>query len=276
MHEILTVARKEFLEGVRNRWLIGIAILLAVFALGLAYLGASISGAGGVLPLATLIVSMASLAVFLLPLIALLLGYDAIVGERENGTLLLLLSYPLSRGQLIGGKFLGHLLVLAVATVLGFGVAAVIIAVLSGDAADASLWWTFGVFIVSAVLLGGGFLAMAYLVSVMVNEKSHAVALVLGLWFFFVLAYDLGLLALLVFSHDAIGQDTLPYLLLLNPNDVFRLISFTVVGAPSAYPGMAPIVVSGGFPLASLLGALLAWLIVPFVLAFWRFRHRRL
>ncbi len=276
MHEILTVARKEFLEGIRNRWLIGIAILLALFALGLAYLGASIGGGDGVLPLNTLIVSLASLAVFLLPLIALLLGYDAIVGERENGTLLLLLSYPLSRAQLISGKFLGHLLVLAMATILGFGAAAVIIAALSGSVADTALWRVFGIFILSAVMLGGVFLALAYLVSATVNEKSHAVALVLGLWFFFVLAYDLALLGMLVFSHGAIGRDMLPYLLLLNPNDVFRLISFTVAGVSSAYPGMAPIVTQGGFSLPLLLCVLLVWLIVPFLLAHWRFRRRRL
>ena len=40
------------------------------------------------------VVSLASLTVFLVPLIALLLAYDAIVGEAERGTLLLLLAYP--------------------------------------------------------------------------------------------------------------------------------------------------------------------------------------
>jgi len=276
MHEILIVARKEFLEGVRNRWLLGIAIILALFALGLGYLGAAVSGTAGVLPLATLIVSMASLAVFLLPLIALLLGYDAIIGELENGTLLLLLSYPLSRAQLISGKFLGHLLVLALATVLGFGIAAVTIAALSGSPADPALWRVFALFILSAVLLGGVFLALAYLISAMAGEKSHAVAMALGLWFFFVLAYDLALLGLLVLSRGSIGSDLFPWLLLLNPNDVFRMISFTLAGAPSAYPGMAPIVTGGGFSLPLLLGTLLGWLVVPFLLTLWRFRHRSL
>jgi len=273
MHELLTVARKEFREGVRNRWLIGIALLLALFALGLGYLGGCISGKAGVLPLDTLIVSMASLAVFLLPLIALLLAYDAIVGERENGTLLLLLSYPLSRSQLIGGKFLGHLLVLALATVLGFGIAGVTLAISLGRLADPGLWRVFGLFILSAVLLGGVFLALAYLISAMVSEKSHAAALALGTWFFFVLAWDLALLGLLVLSRGAVAQDLFPYLLLLNPNDVFRLANFTLVGAPSAYPGMAPIVQQGGFSLPLLLGILTGWLVVPFLLACWQFRR---
>ena len=41
------------------------------------------------------VASLTSLATFLMPLIALLLAYDAIVGEEEGGTLLLLLTYPL-------------------------------------------------------------------------------------------------------------------------------------------------------------------------------------
>ena len=41
-----------------------------------------------------MVVSLSSLTIFLVPLIALLLSHDAIVGEAERGTLLLLLSYP--------------------------------------------------------------------------------------------------------------------------------------------------------------------------------------
>ena len=56
--------------------------------------------------------------VFLLPLIALLISHDAIVGEMERGTMLLLLSYPVGRWQVLLGKFVGHLAILAFATLL--------------------------------------------------------------------------------------------------------------------------------------------------------------
>ena len=45
------------------------------------------------------IVSLSSLTIFLLPLIALLISYDAVVGEMERGTMLLLLSYPVAAGR---------------------------------------------------------------------------------------------------------------------------------------------------------------------------------
>ena len=56
-----------------------------------------------------------------MPLIALLISHDAIVGEMERGTMLLLLSYPVARWQVLLGKFLGHLAILAFATCLGYG-----------------------------------------------------------------------------------------------------------------------------------------------------------
>ena len=62
-----------------------------------------------------------------MPLIALLLGFDAIVGETERGTMMLLLTYPLSRKQLVLGKFLGHAAILAFATVLGYGLAGIVV-----------------------------------------------------------------------------------------------------------------------------------------------------
>ena len=49
----------------------------------------------GVRALDVVIVSLSSLTI-LLPLIALLISHDAIVGEMERGTLLLLLSYPVA------------------------------------------------------------------------------------------------------------------------------------------------------------------------------------
>ena len=47
--------------------------------------------------LAVSIVSLSSLSIFLVPLIALLLSFDAIVGAVDRGTLALLLAYPVAR-----------------------------------------------------------------------------------------------------------------------------------------------------------------------------------
>src|SRR5690606_33599795 len=141
---------KEFRDGLRNRWVLAITVVFALLAVGLAYFGASASGVVGFTSLATTIVSLASLAIFLIPLIALLLAYDTIDGEEEQGTLLLLLTYPLGKVQLLAGKLLGHAAILAVSTTAGFGMAAILIGILSGNVGDAELWRAFAFFILTS------------------------------------------------------------------------------------------------------------------------------
>src|SRR5512134_3738062 len=123
MRNILIIGLKEIQEGLRNRWVLATTLLLAALALTLTFLGSAPTGNVGVLALDVVIVSLSSLSIFLLPLVALLISHDAIVGEIERGTMLLLLSYPVSRRQVLFGKFVGHLAILAFATVLGYGAA---------------------------------------------------------------------------------------------------------------------------------------------------------
>ncbi|WP_043531355.1 ABC transporter permease [Litchfieldella xinjiangensis] len=270
MNAIAIVTRKEFQDGLRNRWVLAIAVILAILAVGIAYFGAAASGGLGFTSLATTLVSLSTLAVFLIPLIALLLAYDAVVGEQEAGTLLLLLTYPLSRSALLLGKFLGHGLILAVATVAGFGIAGIAIALGGGgDLAELSL--AMARLIGSSILLGWVFLAFAYLISVSVNEKARAAGLALGVWFLFVLVFDLALLALLVGMKQ--GGDWLPYLLLLNPADCFRLIILAGFEATQITSGITAIASDGAFHPSWPVLILVGWVVLPLGLAIQRFRH---
>ena len=123
MTRLLIIAGREVRDGLRNRWVLATTVLMAALALTLSFLGSAPTGTVGVGPVEVTVVSLSSLTIFLLPLIALLLSFDAIVGEFERGTMMLLLTYPVSRGQIILGKFLGHVAILAFATVLGYGAA---------------------------------------------------------------------------------------------------------------------------------------------------------
>ena len=161
MSPILVLAEKEFRDGLRNKWVAGATLLLAALAFALTFLGSSPAGLVEAKPLAVTVVSISSLTIFLIPLIALLIGYDAIVGESERGCLLLMLTYPVSRGQIMLGKFLGHATILTVATLVGYG-AAGLAAAMTGNA-DAESWRAFSALLGSSVLLGLAFLALAYL-----------------------------------------------------------------------------------------------------------------
>ena len=266
MKQIFNIARKELSDGLRNRWMLAISLLFAVLAVGIAWFGAAASGQVGFTSIPATIASLASLATFLMPLIALLLAYDAIVGEEEGGTLMLLLTYPLTRSQLLLGKFLGHGMILGLATLIGFGSAALAIAVLVPDVAIGLLVSSFGRFILSSTLLGLVFLAFAYVLSSKASEKSTAAGLALGVWFLFVLVFDLALLTILVVSEGKVSPELLPWLLLLNPADVYRLIN--LAGFEAGAQGLGVMALASDLPvglpvlwlcLLGWVGLILAW-----------------
>lgn len=275
MKTILIVAGKEIQEGLRNRWVLATTILLAALALSLTFLGSAPTGNVGTGRLDVVIVSLSSLTIFLVPLIALLISHDAIVGERERGTLLLLLSYPVSRSQVLFGKFFGHLAILAFATLLGYGAAAVALAA-TGTAIDAASWMAFGSMIASSVLLGAVFVAIGYLVSALVGERGTAGGIAIGVWLLFVLIYDMALLgALVVDQGRTVSGGILNTLLLLNPTDVYRLLNLGS-GSAGSLSGMAGVAESAALSPLLLIGVLIAWTMVPLAAAILVFSRREL
>ncbi|KAA1175977.1 ABC transporter permease subunit [Marinobacter salinexigens] len=276
MSSVWTIARKELSDSLRNRWLMAISLVFASLALGIAWFGAAASGQVGYASTPATIASLASLGIFLIPLIALLLAYDAIVGEEEGGTLLLLMTYPLSRSQLLLGKFLGHGLTLALATLIGFGVAGVAIALLVDNVAIVSLAIAMLRFIASTVLLGWGFIALAYVISVRVSEKPVAAGLALAIWFFFVLIFDLVLLGTLVASEGKFNAELLPWLLMLNPTDIYRLLNIVAFGDGAQLSGVLSLGADLPVGAVGLWFALVLWFVIPLAGALLLFRNRRI
>ena len=268
---LLVLAEKEFRDGLRNKWVAGATLLLAALAFALTFFGSSPTGVLVVKPLAVTVVSISSLTIFLVPLIALLIGYDAIVGESERGCLLLILTYPVTRLEIILGKFLGHAAILTVATVVGYGAAGVAAAI---SGADAESWRAFSRLLGSSVLLGLAFLALAYLVSVLVTERSTAAGLAVGLWLVFVIVYDLALMGLLVASKGRVGANVFAALLLLNPADVYRLFNLTAFENVRDFSGMAGLSATVRFSPVVLLVVLAAWCAVPLGVAIGVFKRR--
>lgn len=268
MNPILLIAAKEFRDGIRNRWVVAITILLAAFALTLSFLGSAPTGAVKTSPLAVTVVSLSSLTIFLIPLIALLLSYDSIVGEIDRGTMALLLSYPVARHQVIIGKYLGHLGILAVATVLGYGVAGVLSQWATSGDFQLATWMPFFALIGSSVLLGACFLAMGYLISTCVRDRATAAGIAIGIWLFFVLIYDMALLGALVADQGRyLTSDMVGWLLLLNPADIYRLINLTGFTETANFSGMAGLTDQARTSISMLTAALLAWTAVPFLAA---------
>ncbi|MGQ7793764.1 ABC transporter permease subunit [Faunimonas sp. B44] len=275
MMPVATIAGQEIRAGLRNRWVVATTLLLGALALSLVLLGSAPTGTVGADPLSVVVVSLASLTIFLLPLIALLLSFDSIVGEQERGTLTLLLSYPVARWQVVVGKFLGQAAIIAIATVIGYGAAAAALAV--STKISPAAWGGFAGMIGSSVLLGAAFVAIGSLASILVRERATAAGLAVGAWLFFVILYDTALLGILVADQGkTVTAGVLDVLLLFNPADAYRLFNMTATEGASVYSGMAGLGEAGRLSPGLLLGALLGWVVLPLVLAILSFRRKQI
>lgn len=276
MRTVAIIAAREVREGLRNKWVVAITLLMAALALTLTLLGSAPTGTVGVDPLAVVVVSLSSLTIFLVPLIALLLSYDAIAGELERGTLGLLLSYPVARWEVVGGKFLGHAAILAIATAVGYGAAGA--ALLAGGAElEAQAWTAFAAMIGSSILLGASFLALGYLASTLVRDPRTAGGIAVGIWLVAAMIYDMALLGLLVADGgQTVTPALLDALLLANPADIYRLINLTGFANVSELAGMAGLAEQMDLGKGALAAALVAWTAVPLVLASLIFARREI
>jgi len=231
MHGVLTIAATEVRIGLRNRWIVLSSLILLAFALILVLLGSAPTGEVRTDGVTVVVASLATLSVYLVPLIALLLSFDAIAGEIDRGTLQLVLASPVSRGAVLIGKFLGHVSVLAVAVSFGYGVAG-LVALLTGGGGDAAALIGVGRLIATSVLLGATFIAIGYIASAAVRQTGTAAALAIAIWLFAVVLYDLALLGGLLASRDGVfARDIFPWLLVLNPADAFRLYNMSAIDA---------------------------------------------
>jgi Cu-processing system permease protein len=265
--QVRVIAAKEFRDRIRNRWVLAVAIIFALFALAIAYFGAAQQGEVGLRNVDVTVASLVSLVTYLVPLIALILGYDAIVGEKERGSLELMLSMPITRFEILSGKYLGLATALASSTVLGFGAGLLPLA----SALSVSDGFHYAGFVGSAILMGLAFLSISMLVSVLALDRVRASGVAIGLWFFFVLIFDLLLMGALVLSQGRLGSGMFAALLMLNPADVFRLLNiFSSEQVQSMY-GLATVMPERLTDPSVLLAIMAAWIVLPFYLANWRF-----
>jgi Cu-processing system permease protein len=129
----------------------------------------------------------------------------------------------------------------------------------------------------TSILLGAVFIAIGYLVSVLVRERATAAGIAIGIWLLLVVVFDMALLGVLAVDQGRVISSTaLSGLLLLNPTDVYRLLNLagaTNVGTFSGMSGLAGTLTLGP---ALLLCALAAWTLVPLAFAAMIFSRKEL
>lgn len=119
---------------------------------------------------------------FIAPLLGIAFGFDAINGERAQGTLARLLSHPIHRDDLINGKFAAGLAAISFAVIsIALLVAAVGILRLGivptvGEVARLAAW------VLVTIVYIGLWLAVATLLSVVTNRAATSALAAIGLW----------------------------------------------------------------------------------------------
>lgn len=255
--DVIVLARTEYRRAVSNGWALALAIGFAGFSMGLVtFSGAEVGPTG----IDRLVASLAVLAVYLVPLAALVFGYDTLVGAEEIGWLQTLFALPMARWRVAIGMYLGRAAALGGAVVIGFGLAGLVLFVQTGPVG----WEGYAVFLVATVALALVFLGIAVCISAATHGKARALGSALLVWAWFVLVHDL--LALGVVAAFRLPDGAIAALLIANPADVYRVLVLGVLGA-SGDAGFASVMAASGLGEPMLILATLAWIVVPVVLA---------
>lgn len=128
--------------------------------------------------------SFVSFLSFLVPLMAIGLGFDTINGEYNRRTMSRILAQPIYRDALLMGKFLGGLATLAISLIalwlLVIGLGLFLLGLPPGaEEITRSL-----IFLVVTIFYGGVWLALAMLLSIVFRSPATAALAALGLWLF--------------------------------------------------------------------------------------------
>ena len=129
--------------------------------------------------------SFSSFMGFLLPLVAIALGFDAVNGEFGRRTMSRILAQPIYRDAVLFGKFLGSMLVIGIALVtlwllmIGIGILTLGLPP-SGAEVARGLAYLFATFIYTGVWLA---LAMAF--STVIRQQATSALAALSVWLIF-------------------------------------------------------------------------------------------
>jgi Cu-processing system permease protein len=274
-NSIFSIAKKEIMDNVRNKWVIILAIIFALLTLVVSYFGSYLSQ--GWQDLGLTIAGMMSLVQFLIPIIGLMLGYATIIGEIERGSMSSLISLPATRLDILLGKFFGLGAVLSFTILIGFGIAGIVIALNVPDVDFAG----YGIFIGATILLGLVFLSLAMFFSTLFKKRSTAMGTAIFLWFFFNMILPLifaGVLIAGVGVEDLLSgvvPDWYYGLQLINPLSAYSgLVSVNVEAVGNIAVEGAIISYPSFYTSWLMLLILTIWIVGCIFLAFWRFREK--
>lgn len=276
---VLTIAKKEVMDNIRNKWIILITIIFVSLTLLASYAG-SVFGSGWQ-DLSGTMGAMSGLVQYLISIIALILGYSAIIGEIEKGSMNSLLSLPTTRREILFGKFIGLGLILSISILIGFGLAGIII----GLNVENVNYGEFLFFIAASIFMGLIFLNIGLFLSTVFKKRSTAMGSAIFVWVLFAIIWIFIIGAIIIasgtFQQDIESPEDIEFpdaywaSNFFNPLSSYSsYISLNIESIQSSQLDMLGIAPPDFYNSTNMLLSMIIWFISPLVIAFWRFDKR--
>jgi ABC-2 type transport system permease protein len=202
----------------------------------------------------------------LVPLVGLLIGYNAVVSDRESGAIRLSLSLPHSRRDLLVGTFVSRVGLVAATTVAALVLAGALVVYPFGELALLG----FLLFVPLAVAFGAVWTGLGIAISFAVSTQRRALVVAFALFFVFALVWDPAAGALrLGLQAAGLLEGALPapvrFVVGLEPGNLFERVTTGFVDPGASVDG--PWYLGPWVALVLLVG----WIVAPLALAFRRF-----
>lgn len=244
VREIHAVARLEFAEVLRSRWMLFCIVTYALLGGGFVFVGMRESMVVGFTGMGRALLSMVHALLLLLPLLALTATGQVVNRARDDGTLELLFTQPVRRSAYFWAVSATRYAMLVVPLM----VLMLSMTLVGRFAFGQQIQWDFvfqSMNVCAAVV--AAFVGLGIWVSTVVRAQARAVSWVLFIWAICVALLDFGLVGLML--QWRMNPQTVFLLAALNPVQAARLALLS--GASSDLTVLGPV----GFYLANKIGA---------------------
>jgi Cu-processing system permease protein len=275
---IFSLAKKEFTDNIRNRWIIFLTILFAVLVVVFSYLAGGQSNGDTVLGnFQNTVLGLVGISSILIPLIAIILGFSTISGEIETGALSVLLTYPIRRLDVYLGKLFGLLFVLMFTIFIGFGFGGLFIIASAGT----DKIGPYIIFILLSILLGLIYISLMLLISSLTKRRITSIAggIVMFFWSMIIGSVILGVYLSSGYSFADLQSGVFPDWfwnsdLILSPMDLHQSVVTMAFGITDINYGGFSIAFPAFLNMGFLLSIHVFWIVIPAVLGYLLFRRR--
>lgn len=253
------IASHEMHNVGRSRWLLAYAAFFLLASDALLRFGGADDRA---------FLSLASVVLFVAPLVGLVFGTTYLYASRESTELLL--AQPVGRAPIFLGLYFGLALPLALALALGLALP------FAWHGIDMRGRGTLLLLVGCGVALTLTFVALAFMVALRADDRVRGLGVAIGWWLVLALLYDGAILVgIALFSQYAIERAVLA-LILANPIDLARIVLLLRfdAGALQGYTGAVFAGFFGGQGVIVAIMALALWIAAPVALGFRAFCRR--